>query len=173
MATRRHFREPSAATNVLRGMNLRISSPCPESWDEMAGDDRIRFCGRCNLNVYNLTVMSREEIEALVRDRNGKLCGRLYMRGSRKATRTDCGGARRLKLVRRAVALAVMLVIGAVSWMLRKVEEPDRSIHPPLIRKALNFIEPERKPTRYIVMGELPAPPPNPAPPAPLPGPTP
>jgi hypothetical protein len=157
-------------------MNLRISSPCPESWDEMAGDDRIRFCGRCNLNVYNLAVMSREEIEALVRNTNGRLCGRLYLRGNRKATRSDCGAGRRFKLVRRAAALAVVLVIGAVSWMLRKVEEPDRSIHPPLIRKALGWIEPERKRTYTMLMGEvaMPSPPtPPPAPPVPIPTPEP
>jgi hypothetical protein len=154
-------------------MELRISSPCPESWDEMPGDDRVRFCNRCSLNVYNLAVMSREEVDALVQSRRGqRLCGRLYMRGNRTATLRDCAGGRRVKLVRRAAALAVMLVIGAVSWMLRKVEEPDRSIHPPLIRKALNWIEPERTKPRRMVMGELPAPPapPPPAPPAP-PGP--
>jgi hypothetical protein len=153
-------------------MDLRISSPCPESWDEMAGDDRVRFCNRCSLNVYNLAIMSREEVEAIVRSRNGqRLCGRLYLRGNRTATLRDCAGGRRVKLVRRAIGLAAMLVIGAVSWLLRKVEEPDRSIHPPLIQKALNWIEPERKkPLPKMLMGEIPVPPPvGPQPPVPAP----
>ena len=131
----------------------------------MPGNDRIRFCGRCDLNVYNLTVMSREEIDALVRSRNGRLCGRLYLRGGRKATLRDCAGGRRVKLARRAVALAVLLVIGAVSWMLRRVDEPDRSIHPPLIRKVLNWIEPEQKQIRATMVGSLCPPPVPPAPP--------
>ena len=146
---------------------MRISSPCPESWDEMAGDDRVRFCNRCSLKVYNLSVMSREETEALVRNRTGRLCGRLYLRGNRKATLRDCAGSRRLKRVRRAAALVAMLVIGAVSWMLRKVDEPDRSIHPPLIRKALNWIEPQRTRTKSVIaMGEVCPPPPVPPVPA-------
>jgi hypothetical protein len=149
-------------------MDLRISSPCPESWDEMSGDDRVRFCGRCNLNVYNLAVMSRQETEALVRNTNGRLCGRLYLRGNRTATLRDCAGGRRVKVVRRAVALAVFLVIGALSWMLRRVDEPSRSIHPPLIRKALDWIEPERK-RLEMPMGIVcpPQPPKPPQPPSP------
>jgi len=154
-------------------MELRISSPCPESWDEMPGDDRVRFCDRCSLNVYNLAVMSREEVDALVRNRKGRLCGRLYLRGNRTATLRDCAGGRRAKLVRRAVGLAAMLVIGAVSWMLRKVEEPDRSIHPPLVQKALNWIEPERKrPVPQFKVGEV-CPPPAPLGPQPAVPPTP
>jgi hypothetical protein len=151
-------------------MILRISSPCPESWDAMPGDDRIRFCNRCNLNVYNLAVMSREETDALVRKNKGRLCGRLYLRGNRKATLRDCAGGRRVKLIRRAITLAVLLVIGAVSWLLRKVEEPDRSIHPPLIRKALNWIDPEQQTPLPPMLGRIcpttpPQPPPQPPPP--------
>ena len=149
-------------------MELRISSPCPESWDEMSGDDRVRFCGRCNLSVYNLAVMSRQETEALVRNTNGRLCGRLYLRGNRTATLRDCRGGRRVKLVRRAVALAVFLVLGAASWMLRRIEEPSRAIHPPLIRKALDWIEPERKslpmPMGIVCPPQPPKPPQAPSP---------
>ena len=137
-------------------MNLRISSPCPESWEKMAGNDRIRYCGRCNLNVYNLAVMSREEVEGLVKKTNGQLCGRLYMRGDRTATLRDCNGVRRHRWVRRAVAVAVLLVLAAVSWMLRRIEEPSRSIHPPLIRKVLNWIKPEAEPP--MLMGKVAAP---------------
>src|SRR5262245_30602687 len=36
---------------------LRIASPCSADWDEMTGDDRVRFCGRCRKNVYNLSEM--------------------------------------------------------------------------------------------------------------------
>jgi hypothetical protein len=60
-------------------MNLQISSPCPKSWDDLVGDHRIRYCGECRLNVYNLAEMPRVEVEALVRSTEGRLCGRLYL----------------------------------------------------------------------------------------------
>jgi hypothetical protein len=60
-------------------MDLRISSPCPKSWDDLVGDNRIRYCGQCKLNVYNQADMSSEDVAEIVRKTEGRLCGRLYM----------------------------------------------------------------------------------------------
>ena len=62
-------------------MELRISSPCPKSWDDLVGDDRIRYCGQCRLNVYNFAEMGREEVERIVRRSEGRICGTLFVRG--------------------------------------------------------------------------------------------
>jgi hypothetical protein len=147
-------------------LKLTISSPCPESWDRMAGDNRIRFCDRCNLNVYNLAVMKPHEVEALVRKASGRLCGRLYMRNDRTATLKDCGASRARRRVKRAVAVSIILLLGGFSWMLRAaITEPDRSMHPEWVRKVLNWIEPERR--GRMVPGEIACPPPRTPPPAP------
>src|SRR5262245_25506118 len=45
---------------------VEVASPCPERWDGMAGDDRIRHCGRCEKSVYDLSAMSAAEAEALL-----------------------------------------------------------------------------------------------------------
>src|SRR6516162_8887116 len=37
---------------------LRVASPCPADWNAMQGDDRVRFCGQCEKNVYNLSAMT-------------------------------------------------------------------------------------------------------------------
>ena len=42
---------------------VRVASPCSASWDEMLGDERVRFCTSCEKNVFNLSAMSREETE--------------------------------------------------------------------------------------------------------------
>src|SRR5690348_11198318 len=42
---------------------IQIASPCEASWDAMNGDDRVRFCGLCEKNVYNLSAMTRDEAE--------------------------------------------------------------------------------------------------------------
>ena len=34
--------------------------------DEMTGDERVRACGACNKNVYNLSDMTRDEAESLI-----------------------------------------------------------------------------------------------------------
>ena len=70
--------------------NIRIASPCSTSWDEMYGDDRKRFCGDCELNVYNLSGMTRDEAEALVTNADGRLCVRYYQRADGSIITQDC-----------------------------------------------------------------------------------
>jgi hypothetical protein len=71
--------------------NLRVASPCKEDWNAMSGDARVRHCGRCDQNVYNLSEMSREEAESLLFAKEGKLCARYYRRKRDGAVMTkDC-----------------------------------------------------------------------------------
>jgi hypothetical protein len=60
--------------------HVRIASPCSANWDDMFGNDRVRFCGQCKLNVYNLSGMSREEAENLITNAEDRLCVRFYRR---------------------------------------------------------------------------------------------
>ena len=40
---------------------IKIASPCGESWEAMEGDERQRFCKGCSKTVYNLSGMTEEE----------------------------------------------------------------------------------------------------------------
>jgi len=83
--------------------NLRIATPCLADWDQMAGDDRVRFCGRCEKNVYNLSAMSRQEAEALVAAKEARMCVRLYQRQDGTVITSDCPVGVRRKLLRQRV----------------------------------------------------------------------
>ena len=65
------------AANIDR---LRIATPCPISWEQMTGNSRVRFCGNGQLNVYNISELSRSEAEALIASTEGRLCARLFRR---------------------------------------------------------------------------------------------
>jgi hypothetical protein len=74
-----------------------IRTPCPMDWDRMLGNDRVRFCDRCQKHVYNLTTMSPDETAALIstiRDRNERRCVRLYQRPDGTLTTSGCEPAR-------------------------------------------------------------------------------
>jgi hypothetical protein len=60
--------------------NINIKSPCNADWDSMKGNDVVRFCTHCNLNVHDLTLMTQREALALVRNSNGRLCLRFIRR---------------------------------------------------------------------------------------------
>ena len=87
--------------------DVRIASPCSARWEHMAGDERVRFCGSCEKNVYNLSAMPRAEAEALLVAGDGKMCVRVYKRADGTVLTADCPvGARRQR--RRRVAAGVV-----------------------------------------------------------------
>ena len=70
--------------------NIRVASPCPADWNTMAGDDRIRHCSECNLNVYNLSAMTEREVQRLIANSQGRVCGRFYRRADGTILTQDC-----------------------------------------------------------------------------------
>ncbi len=86
---------------------IKIASPCNARWDEMVGDDRSRFCGKCDKHVYNLSAMSREAAELLVLEKEGNLCVRLYRRTDGTVLTVDCPVGVRKKRLRIVGVLAI------------------------------------------------------------------
>lgn len=87
--------------------SLRVASPCTARWDEMAGDDRVRFCDHCERHVYNLSEVPRDEAERLVRAAAGDLCVRLYRRADGTVLTADCPVGVSRRRIRGLAAAAV------------------------------------------------------------------
>lgn len=101
-----------AAQNPLK---LNIASPCSESWEKMKGDDRVRHCARCKLNVYNLHEMTMSEVEQLLRQPNGRLCARIYQRKDGTVLTADCPvGLRKVRMRMASGVLAATAFLAAV-----------------------------------------------------------
>jgi len=86
---------------------VRVASPCNANWNDMAGDDKSRFCGKCEKNVFNLSAMSREEAELLMLEKEGNLCIRLYRRKDGTVLTQDCPVGVRKKRLRLVGVLAI------------------------------------------------------------------
>jgi hypothetical protein len=70
---------------------LKVAKPCPASWEAMVGDDRVRRCELCQLNVYNISELTRPEAEALVaRSEGTRLCVRFFRREDGTVLTQDC-----------------------------------------------------------------------------------
>lgn len=82
--------------------DIRIASPCDASWEAMKGDDRVRFCGSCQKNVFDLSSMGREDAEALIERTEGRVCVRFYRRRDGTVLTQDCPVG--LRAVRRRLA---------------------------------------------------------------------
>ncbi len=97
---------------------LRVASPCTADWEKMDGDDRVRYCEQCKLNVYNFSAMSAAEIEQLLSRRTSRVCGRLYQRSDGTILTKDCpvgfrARAQRVSRIAGATLAAMMTAVSA------------------------------------------------------------
>lgn len=91
---------------------LRVASPCPANWDQMSGNDRVRFCDLCNLHVYNISRLSRKEAEAVITNTEGRICARVYRRSDGTVITKDCPVG--LRAIRRRAAKVAGAVFAAM-----------------------------------------------------------
>jgi hypothetical protein len=125
---------------------VRIASPCPADWNEMKGDDKVRYCSECRLNVYNLSDMTSAEAEELLRSREGRLCVRYYQRKDGGVMTRDCPVG--LRAVRRRIALAWSAGIAAL-WSLAGC-----TVRPDQITGQLPTIDRQGEPKLKPLQGE-------------------
>jgi len=93
--------------------NVSVAAPCRLAWDEMEGDDRVRFCTGCKLNVYNISEMTRKEAEEFLQtNADGQLCLRLYRRADGTLITKDCPVGRKIVdgIKRRTRGLTIAIV---------------------------------------------------------------
>jgi len=115
----RIFSSFSRGKPVSRKFNLgafHVASPCPKSWEKMIGDERVRHCSECNLNVYNLSAMTEREIEQLVQRNQGRrLCARLYQRADGTVLTRNCPWSLR-RMARRSSRFASAMLTAVMSF---------------------------------------------------------
>jgi len=100
-------------------LHLRIASPCRAPWENMDGDERVRFCRECNRNVYNLSAMTEAEARRVVAEREGRLCVRFFQRRDGTVLTSDCpvGGKRAFLRAGAGTALALAGVTAGVTTL--------------------------------------------------------
>ena len=104
---------------------VRVASPCKADWNEMLGDERVRFCLSCEKNVYNLSSMTTDDAESLLRKRLGNdLCVRFYQRADGTILTADCPVGvkkkRRKKLALAVAGAGALAAAAATSFLSRR-----------------------------------------------------
>lgn len=155
---------------------ISVASPCSADWKTMQGDDRSRLCGSCQKHVYDIASMTAEEALALIHEREGYVCVRLFRRADGTVMTANCPvGARAiLRRTRQLIAassLAVVILAGGfiLPNVLGARSPSGRFRNSPLVHKAMVLWDDALVwmglRTRFV-MGEicLPTPLPNPTP---------
>lgn len=144
--------------------DVRVAAPCSADWDNMFGNERVRFCDQCQLNVFNLSEMSKEDAERLIGQTEGRLCVRFYKRQDGSIITQNCPvGLRAIKrrLSRAATAVATFvlsLMAGIGFYSLADKLSPKPHIMGGLAARE-NFVAP---PSMQGQVAVTPTPPPPP-----------
>jgi hypothetical protein len=121
---------------------IRIASPCSTDWNRMAGDDRVRYCPQCKLNVYNFSKLSTAEIGLIVAAREGRLCARFYQRSDGTMLTQNCPVGIRGALLRSwRVASATLTAILSLTPPLVAAAEPSERVPLTQIQSAESVLE--------------------------------
>jgi len=103
--------------------NIRVATPCRADWNQMVGTDRVRHCGSCDKDVFNLSAMTRDEAEALIVATKGDLCARYYQRHDGTIILQDCSVGVAQKRKRRVIAAGaagLLAMGGAAAWFAKQ-----------------------------------------------------
>jgi hypothetical protein len=84
---------------------LAVSEPCSAEWGSMVGNERVRFCTHCQLQVHNLSKITPRQALDLVLRSGGRLCLRIE-RDPAGLPRTRAFGEQLYQIRRRASRLA-------------------------------------------------------------------
>jgi Carboxypeptidase regulatory-like domain len=116
------------------GLEVRIASPCSANWNQMAGDDRVRYCPECRRNVYNFSSMTEAEVKRLVAQSEGRLCGRFYQRadGTMLAKNCPVGFRASILCATQMATAALAAVVTAIPSSANAMPHTGRT-HPPLL----------------------------------------
>ncbi len=148
--------------------HVRIAAPCRADWERMHGNERVRFCGECSMNVYNLSNMSKKDAEALILNAEGRLCVRYYHRADGSIITNNCPvGLRALK--RRVSGFSRAVISSVISFFAGMAVltglETAKSSFAAMTEAGLDFIAPvpltttepqeEPVPDRLMIMGDI------------------
>lgn len=94
-----------------------IQAPCQVGWDEMTGDDMIRFCGQCRKNVHNLSTLPDDRLAEVLAERKIKETCVIMSKDKNGRVRFDnCPVAlRKVRDHYRKVAVSLLLI---AAWSL-------------------------------------------------------
>lgn len=149
--------------------DVRVAAPCSAEWDTMFGNERVRFCDQCQLNVYNLSEMSKAEAERLIGQAEGRLCIRFYRRRDGSIITRNCPVGlraikRRLSRIATAVASSVLSFIAGIGFyrladkpllvrplsMGEMVTDESRPLAPPIVQGGVSV-----SPSPDVIVGRL------------------
>ncbi len=113
-------------TNYLD--QIEIASPCTALWESMTGNETKRHCSLCNLDVYNISTMNKNEAEEFLAMSlpQGRVCARLYRRSDGTILTDNC--PRGLRAIRNTAVYAWTKVAAIIAVLISHIPSYAQSL---------------------------------------------
>ncbi len=96
--------------------NFRPASPCSAAWEQMEGTARVRFCKRCQHQVYDFNSVELPEAEETIFKMEAKKDVTLYKRNDGRFLTSDCPvGAKAAQTRLLAIVGGALLVVALIA----------------------------------------------------------
>jgi hypothetical protein len=130
--------EPPKPVKVID--KFKTSGTCGMKWESMQGADRVRFCEKCQLRVYNFDGMDRAEAEEILLKHENKANATLYKRRDGTFLTSGCPVAARRTVTNLSVAGSLLAFLAGSVFLLSD-NEPPKTAAPPEGKSAAIKIE--------------------------------
>jgi len=106
------FREGKTMSKKSFIDSVEVRTPCDANWNEMTGNDQVRFCGHCAKSVNNISTLRRKDAARLVRSSNGELCIRYI---ANPVTKRPMFAEQLIQIARRTPGIAAGVMSASIS----------------------------------------------------------
>ena len=123
--------QPGVSTTPLSV--LRLDLPCQVPWDDMAvidGDESVRFCTQCRLNVHNLSAMTAEEAKACLARQTDRVCVSFLQAADGRAITLEYQPVNRSRRRWQRAAVAAALVAATGGATVAAMRKPPPAVVP-------------------------------------------
>lgn len=98
--------------------NYKQSLPCSSIWDKLQGTDRVRFCNKCSLQVYDFSKVELPEAEEIIFQKEGKRQFVLFKRPDGKFLTANCPVAVKNRyMMITGIAVGIVVIGGLIVLM--------------------------------------------------------
>lgn len=101
------------AKQLITLEQITIPNPCTNNWEQMIGNDQIRFCNQCSSQVFDLSKMTKKQVEGLVTEKQGNLCARIIRRadGTIQTIDNSTNKVSRIQPILKAASATIFVLI--------------------------------------------------------------
>lgn len=135
----------------MKGVKITIEKPCNEDWSQMKPTQRGKFCGTCERDLVDFSILRDAEVFKVIQANEGKVCGRFH-KTQMNRNFIQVEERESSKYLKFAASLLLTLAVGNTSGQ----NAPDQPMQIQVPDSSQKLVEPLQKTIHpYTILGKV------------------